>query len=205
MSKLGSRRRFARTLCAVMPGCRNPRRADVVAAWSAAEVADWLQSIGMGKYAKAFAKHEVRATRATAERTHPRDRHRHRRRALPPNLALRARSRDAHPDAHAPGRTPPRTLTRTRTRTPTRTGGRTHAAGHLGGGAQDRARRRRDRPAQALPHAALQAGQGVLPKACARARAPRGPRVRLRACTLDISTSLARSRSLALASLSLRA
>ena len=61
MSKLGSRRRFARTLCAVMPGCRNPRRADAVAAWSAAEVSDWLQSIGMGKYAKAFAKHEVRA------------------------------------------------------------------------------------------------------------------------------------------------
>eukprot|EP00304_Pavlova_gyrans_P007899 CAMPEP_0206052434 /NCGR_PEP_ID=MMETSP1466-20131121/33760_1 /ASSEMBLY_ACC=CAM_ASM_001126 /TAXON_ID=44452 /ORGANISM="Pavlova gyrans, Strain CCMP608" /LENGTH=352 /DNA_ID=CAMNT_0053427589 /DNA_START=22 /DNA_END=1080 /DNA_ORIENTATION=+ len=59
VSKLGPRRRFARRLCAVMPGCRNPKRDDEVAAWSASDVANWLEEKGMGKYKKAFANHEV--------------------------------------------------------------------------------------------------------------------------------------------------
>mmetsp|Transcript_28920 Transcript_28920/g.77800 ORF Transcript_28920/g.77800 Transcript_28920/m.77800 type:complete len:357 (+) Transcript_28920:49-1119(+) len=59
VNKLGPRRRFARKLCSVMPGCRNPRRADKAAAWSASDVADWLEEKGMGKYKKNFAKHEV--------------------------------------------------------------------------------------------------------------------------------------------------
>jgi hypothetical protein len=60
VSKIGSRRRFARVLCSVMPGCKNPARKDSVAAWSAKEVSDWLTEIGLGKYAPKFVKNEVR-------------------------------------------------------------------------------------------------------------------------------------------------
>ncbi|KAG8470009.1 hypothetical protein KFE25_006464 [Diacronema lutheri] len=59
VAKLGQRRRFARTLCTVMPGCRNPRRADVVASWSVGDVNEWLKEIGLGKYVRKFASHEV--------------------------------------------------------------------------------------------------------------------------------------------------
>lgn len=59
VSKLGPRRRFARRLCAAVPGCKNPSRADEVASWSVEGVASWLDNTGLGKYKRAFAKHEV--------------------------------------------------------------------------------------------------------------------------------------------------
>ncbi|KAJ1639746.1 hypothetical protein T492DRAFT_1139224 [Pavlovales sp. CCMP2436] len=76
VNRLGPRRRFARTLCTVMPGCKNPRRADDVASWSTGEVS--VRIVAWTRLASVAS-----ILRSTYRRRRPTSRRASRRRARP--------------------------------------------------------------------------------------------------------------------------